>query len=165
MLLLRQKSGLENVRLCTAGYLGARDEKWFERLRQRIENSPLCDGFEFLGTVDRAGKITMLDSIDLFSVPTAYPEAKGIYIQEALARGVPVVQPSHGSFPELIQQTGGGVLVPPGDAVALAEAIAELLRDPSRRQSLADAGRRAVEVNLTEDRMAARMLGMYQALL
>ena len=48
---------------------------------------------------------------------------------EAWSRGVPVVQPAHGSFPELIEQTGGGVLVPPGDADALARAIADLLRD------------------------------------
>ena len=53
---------------------------------------------------------------------------------EAMARGVPVVQPAHGSFPELLGLTGGGVLVPPGDASALAYGIAELLRDEPRRR-------------------------------
>jgi glycosyltransferase involved in cell wall biosynthesis len=84
---------------------------------------------------------------------------------EALARGVPVVQPEHGSFPELVAQTGGGVLVPPGDPQALADALADLLRDPVRRLQLAESGRRAVESNLTEEQMANRMLGVYQSLL
>lgn len=165
MLLLRQKPGFENTRLIAAGYLGARDKKWFEALQQRITATSLRDAFTFLGEVDRAAKIKMLDSIDLLSVPTAYPEAKGIYIHEALARGVPVVQPAHGSFPELIKKSGGGVLVPPGDPAALAEAIAGLLSDSTRRSELSKAGRAWAQASLTEDLMAARMLELYQALL
>jgi glycosyltransferase involved in cell wall biosynthesis len=48
-------------------------------------------------------------------VPTSYREPKGLYVLEALANGVPVVQPKHGSFPELIEATGGGLLVNPED--------------------------------------------------
>jgi glycosyltransferase involved in cell wall biosynthesis len=105
--------------------------------------------------VDRAGKIEMLDSIDVFSVPTTYPEAKGIYVLEALSRGVPVVLPEHGSFPELIEQTGGGVLVPPKDPLALAEALAELLLNPNRRTELGRAGREAVRAGFTKEKMAS----------
>lgn len=165
MRLVQQMPGLENVKVIGAGYFGARDQKWFNSLKQLFDGTPLKDSFQFLGEVDRAEKIRMLDSIDVFSVPTSYPEAKGIYIIEALARGVPVVQPAHGSFPELINQTGGGVLVPPDDPTALAEAIAGLLRDPARREQLSRAGRAAVEASLTEDQMADRILGVYQALL
>jgi glycosyltransferase involved in cell wall biosynthesis len=165
MLLLRQKAEFASARLLVAGYLGARDRKWFEELNRRIEGTVLRGAFTYLGEVDRFEKIEMLDSIDVLSVPTVYPEAKGIYVLEALARGVPVVQPAHGSFPELISQTGGGVLVPPGDAQALASAIAELLGDPRRRLELGQAGRAAVELNLTEEQMANRMLAVYQALL
>ena len=50
-------------------------------------------------------------TIDVLSVPTTYREPKGLYVLEALANGVPVVQPRHGSFPELIEATGGGLLV------------------------------------------------------
>ena len=55
-----------------------------------------------------------LHGIDVLSVPTTYREPKGLYVLEALANGVPVVQPSHGSFPELIEVTGGGILVAAG---------------------------------------------------
>jgi glycosyltransferase involved in cell wall biosynthesis len=165
MILLRQKPEFANVRLLAAGYLGARDQRWFDHLSRRVESTCLKGAFTYVGEIDRAGKIDMLDSIDVLSVPTAYPEAKGIYVLEALARGVPVVQPAHGSFPELIAQTGGGVLVAPGDPAALAQAIAELLADPPRRQQLGRAGRAAVESNMTEEQMARNMLAVYQALL
>ena len=128
--ILHKMPGMQDVRVKAAGFLGGKDHKYFNALKKRIAASGLDRSFEYLGEVDRAAKQAMLDSIDVFSVPTAYPEAKGIYILEALARGVPVVQPGHGSFPELVEQTGGGIIVPPGDAQALAYALADLLRDP-----------------------------------
>ena len=160
-ILLRRLPQMEHARLKIAGYLGPRDEKWFAALKKRVADAGLSQTVEYLGEVDRDGKLALLDSIDVFSVPTAYPEAKGIYVLEALARGVPVVQPAHGSFPELIQRTGGGVLVPPGNAQALAEALADLLRSPQRRAELAQNGRAAVESTFTDDQMAAKMVEVY----
>ena len=84
-----------------------------------LVGTPLEKSVKFLGEVGREQKLTMLDSIDVFTVPTDYPEAKGVYVLESLARGVPVVQPNHGSFPELIRLTRGGVLTPPGDDFSL----------------------------------------------
>ena len=162
-LLLRKSPGMERARLKVAGYLGARDEGWFKSIKERVAAAGLSGAVDWLGEVDREAKLALLDSIDVFSVPTVYPESKGIYVLEALARGVPVVQPAHGSFPELIEMTGGGVLVPPGDAPALAEALARLLTDSPRRQFLGDSGRKAVESTFTEEHMAANMLKVFEA--
>ena len=155
---------MRDVEVKVAGYLGDRDQKWFANLQQRINNSGLAKSFTYLGEVDLDAKLQMLDSLDVFTVPTAYPEAKGIYVLEAMARGVPVVQPAHGSFPELIEQTGGGMLVPPGDARALAEAIVGLLRDRARCQA-GCAGKAAVESSFTEDNMASNMLDVFRSVL
>ncbi|HWE96569.1 MAG TPA: glycosyltransferase family 4 protein [Tepidisphaeraceae bacterium] len=162
MEILGKLPGMENARLKVAGYLGGRDHKWFDALRKRISTNGLYESVEYLGEVDRAAKLRMLDDIDVFTVPTAYPEAKGVYVLEALARGVPVVQPAHGSFPELLDQTGGGILVPPGDAKALAHALADLLRDPNRRRQLGEAGRSATHSLFTEDQMARNMLKVFE---
>ena len=81
----------------------------------------VADRIRFLGEVDRSGKQKFLNSIDILSVPTIYEEPKGLYALEALAHGVPIVQPRHGSFPEMIEATGGGLLVEPHSAAALAE--------------------------------------------
>ncbi len=118
----------------------------------------------FLGEVSREEKFAMLDSIDVLTVPTVYPESKGVYILEAFARGVPVVQPNHGSFPELIQMTNGGLLTAPGDADALAAALAELLRDPARRAEMGRRGRAAVESTFTDTQMAEKMLRVFKSL-
>jgi glycosyltransferase involved in cell wall biosynthesis len=163
MLLLHEMPGMGNVRLRAAGYVGQRDAPFYDDLRRRVASSRLNGRAEFLGEVTREQKLDLLDGSDVFSAPTAYAEAKGIFVLEALARGVPVVQPAHGAFPELIERTGGGVLVPPNDARALAESLADLVRDPARRKRLGEAGREAVRSSFTEDHMAEKMLDVYQA--
>ena len=97
----------------------------------------------------------------MFSVPALYGEAFGLYVIEALAAGVPVVQPRTAAFPELIEATGGGVLCEPGDPQALAEAIEELLLDPARARALGEAGRRAVFEKFSAEAMARDMVQAY----
>ena len=162
-LLLRQKPEMAQTRLRIAGYVGARERDLVTQQQQRIAEAKLSESVDWIGEVDQAAKIAMLDSIDVFTVPTAYPEAKGIYLLEALARGVPVVQPAHGSFPELIDQTGGGLLVPPGDAQALADALAELISNPARRAELGSRGHEAVQTRFTDEIMAQQMITVCEA--
>src|SRR5438876_33858 len=82
-----------------------------------------------------------LQGLSAFSVPATYGESFGLYVIEALAAGVPVVQPNHAAFPELIEATGGGVLCEPDDPHALAAALAELLRDPAAARAIGARGR------------------------
>jgi glycosyltransferase involved in cell wall biosynthesis len=165
MLLLWKMPGMSHVRLRVAGYLGKGYRKFYDAQQARVRIAGKLEQCEFRGEVDRDAKKALLDGCDVFSVPTEYVESKGISILEAWARGVPVVQPSHGSFPELIEKSGGaGVLVPPGDARALAEAIAELLRDEERRRAMGRLGREAVAAHFTDDRMADGMLGVFESL-
>jgi len=164
-LILRKNPLMSQTRLRIAGYIGGRDRDWVTGLQQRVIDAGLNEFVDWLGEVDQAGKIAMLDSIDVFTVPTAYPEAKGIYLLEAMARGVPVVQPAHGSFPELIEQTQGGILVPPGDPRALAAALIDLLSDQQIRADLGKRGYDAVRERFTDDRMAQQMLEVCEAAL
>lgn len=156
MKLLRQMPGMSEAKLVAGGYLGAGDRRWFDELMRKAE------GVTYVGELDRRGKLELLDSIDVLSVPSVYAEAKGIYVLEAMARGVPVVQPAHGSFPELIKLTDGGLLTPPCDLPALASGLAELLRDPARRAQLGRAGHDAIRAGFTNDHMAAKMLDVYR---
>jgi len=159
---LHRLPGMAHVQLRAAGYLGLAHRAWYDALRKRIAREGLAHAFTYVGEVDLPGKLAFLDSIDVLSVPTPYAEPKGIYVLEALARGVPVVQPDHGAFPELISMTNAGLLVSPGDPQALADALATLLTDPARRSQLALRGRDAVAVAFTDDHMAAKMLQVYQ---
>ena len=81
-----------------------------------------------------------LSQVDVFSMPAPYKEPKGLSVLEAMAAGVPVVQPAHGAFPEMVLRTGGGVLVAPDDAEALAEGIWQLWQDRGLRARLGHRG-------------------------
>ena len=79
----------------------------------------------------------------------------GLFGVVALACGVPVVQPRHAAFPELLDATGGGLLVEPNDAEALAAGLEALLLDPARATALGQAGRAAVERKFSLDHLVA----------
>ena len=161
MLVLKQKPGFEKTRLKAAGYLGKANAKWYAELERRIKASPLAADYTYLGEVDRTRKLQLLDTVDVLAVPTAYPEPKGLYVLESLARGTPVVLPHHGSFPELVEQTGGGDTHPPGDAQALSDALAGMLSDAAKRRRHGSSGRDAVRENFLDTHMARKMLDVF----
>lgn len=140
---LRLHAEHPEVRLRVGGYLGPQHRRYYEGIVHRL--AAVGSAYESIGSPSRLEeKRAFYRSIDVLSVPTEFLEPKGLYILEALANGVPVVQPAHGAFPELIETTGGGLLVPPKDAVALADGLARMKRDAVLRAALAQAGRRAV---------------------
>jgi glycosyltransferase involved in cell wall biosynthesis len=165
MLVLWQMPGMSDVRLKVAGYLGKRDLAFYEQEQARIRAAGKLAQCEFGGEVTRDGKLALIDGCDVFSTPTEYVESKGIPVLEAWSRGVPVVQPAHGSFPELIEKSGGaGLLAAPGDAKALADGMAKLLRDRGKRDEMGRLGRAAVAAHFTDERMAENMLAVYESL-
>lgn len=153
--------GPGRVRLAAAGYLAERDRRYLQEQEERLAGWGLADSFEYLGEVDRAGKIRFLQSLDVLSVPTTYREPKGLFVLEALANGVPVVLPRHGAFPELVEATGGGVLVEPNAPDALAEGLKALLLDPARRRELGRRGREAVHRRFGDRQAAQGLLAVY----
>jgi glycosyltransferase involved in cell wall biosynthesis len=131
---LRSFADLNHARLHIAGWLGEHQRDYAESQFARLRAAGA--DWQYAGSVNRAEKIQFLNDLDVLSVPTTYREPKGLYVLEALATGVPVVVPDHGAFPELIESTGGGRLVPAGDIDALAQKLAELLRDDLLRRQL-----------------------------
>ena len=159
-LLLRQRDRVKDLRLHVGGSLGPSDEPFVNALRARLQAAGVSAHVEFHPNLDRPAKLAFLRSLTLFSVPALYGEAFGLYLIEAIAAGVPVVQPRHAAFPEILEATGGGVLCEPGDPGALATSIEELLLDPARARALGEAGRRAVAREYSVGRMAERMLAL-----
>jgi glycosyltransferase involved in cell wall biosynthesis len=146
-----------NTRLRAAGYLGSRDRAYFEKICESARD--LGSAFEYVGSPQtHEQKVEFLKTLDVLSVPTVYREPKGLYVLEALANGVPVVQPRHGAFPEMLEATGGGLLVEPGDPEDLARALEELMKDPTGRMQLAHGGRAVVRSQYDDATMARRTL-------
>ena len=128
-----------DVKLIAGGYLGSRDAEYFDRVTRAAED--LGDSFEYIGSpADQSMKARFLRGLDVLSVPAPYKEPKGIYILEALACGVPVVQPAHGAYPEMLASTQGGLLFEPENVDDLAEKLISLIVDSAKRTELATLG-------------------------
>ena len=102
----------------------------------------LGDRVRFAGW--RYGPADMPDvfrALSVLALPSKEPEPFGLVLLEAMACGVPVVATDHGGPSEICVAGETGLLVPPGDSGALAEALSSLLRDPARAEALGRAGR------------------------
>ena len=161
-IILKKRNTIPGLRLRCAGSMTAGDARYVESLRAKLAAAGCAGDVEFLPNVSREEKVRFLRSLDVFSVPATASEAFGLYVIEALAAGVPVVQPRAWAFPEIVG-TSGGVLFDPGKtpeaaAAALADALEEILRDPARARALGAAGREAARENYSLRGMAASFI-------
>jgi glycosyltransferase involved in cell wall biosynthesis len=159
---LRQEPGALPARLYISGWLGGNNRGYLEEQKVRLRRAGLEDEATHVESPDHASKVRFMQSIDVLSVPTTYREPKGLYVLEALANGVPVVQPRHGSFPELIEATGGGVLVEPDNPANLAQVLRRLLDDPTEREKLGQRGKQAVFERFHARAMAEATLAVFR---
>lgn len=162
---LKQRGSMRDARLEIAGWLGENNRAYAEAEFEKLREAGLGDSFNYAGSIDRQAKIDFLRRIDVLSVPTTYREPKGLFVLEALAAGVPVVLPSHGAFPELIEATGGGELVPADDPLALANELEKLLTDADARSKLAKAGSTVVHSRYNAEAMARQTLEVLRELM
>jgi glycosyltransferase involved in cell wall biosynthesis len=160
--LLRKQSDLPTARLEAAGYLGPEYKGYLRAIERRIKKSGLGEEFSYRGVLSRQEKIRFLQSLNVLSVPGSYAEPKGLYLLEAMACGVPVVQPRQGAFPEILEKTGGGILVEPGDAKSLAAGILSLWENPARAEDLGRRGHQGVRAHFGVQQEARRALEVFQ---
>ncbi|ASJ03243.1 glycosyl transferase [Thermococcus profundus] len=114
-------------------------------LKARAKFLNIEDRVRFMGYVPNELLPKLYASADVFVLPSTTAEAFGIVILEAMASAVPVVTTTVGGIPEVVGESGSGILVPPGDEFALAEAILKLLHDKELAGKFGEAGRKAVE--------------------
>jgi len=162
---LRARPGLGPSRLLAAGYLAPEHQAYLDDVRTKMKDWGLAGQFEYRGELDRPGKIRFLQSLDVMSVPATYAEPKGIFLLEAMANGVPVVQPRRGAFPEIIERTGGGLIVDADDGEALADGLLTIWTDPERAAALGEAGAAGVREHYTVGRMAEEAESVYRSVM
>lgn len=106
----------------------------------------------------------LLAAASVFAMPSL-SEGFGVAVLEAMAMGKPVVAANVGGLPESVVQDETGLLVPPGDADALAEALIALLRDPARARAMGRAGLARARAQFDRPRAIERMLALYEEML
>ena len=149
------------ARLEAAGYMGAEHRAYLDGIERQMREWGLGGEFAYRGTLDREGKIRFLQSIDVISVPGHYADPKGLYALEAMACGVPFVQPDHGAFREMCEATNGGLLVTPGDRSGHAAAFNRLATERELLARLSDNAYSGVRRHYTVASMAARAIAAY----
>jgi glycosyltransferase involved in cell wall biosynthesis len=142
-----------------AGYIAPEQRAYLDGIEKQLREW----GLEFLYhcALDRTQKIAYLERLDVLSTPTVYADPKGLFVLEAMAAGVPVVQPDHGAFPEIIRKTGGGILVEPENSQSLADGLLSVLRDRDLRRDLARHAHAGVRAHYRVDEMARRTADIF----
>jgi glycosyltransferase involved in cell wall biosynthesis len=158
---LKKNERLEKAKLRITGGKMSDDGKFLNKIRQQLDACGLIGDVEFLSDFDSRTKSAFLQTLSVLSVPERQPVAYGLYVLEALAAGVPVVQPSSGVFPELLEMTGGGVLCEPNNASALAAAIGKLLNEPDYARKLGRQGRNAIFEKFDIEQTAEQIVRIY----
>jgi glycosyltransferase involved in cell wall biosynthesis len=147
----------QRLTLHVAGWLGDTNRDYLAEQERKIDQAGLRDRYQYHGSPDLAHKVRFLKSLDLFSVPTDYEDPKGLFVLEALAAGVPVIQPQHGAFCELLESTGGGKTYDPASLDSLCDSIRTLRDDHDLRRELGQTGRQHVLEHHSITRAAEQM--------
>jgi len=154
---LKKERSIRDLHLIAAGTATPSDKPFIEQQRERLAREGLERDAEFHTNVSREEKIAFLSRMSVFSVPATYGESFGLYLLEAMAAGVPVVQPRSGAFPEIVEATGGGVVVDGDSPRHLGAAVDDLLSNPDKAGDLGRRGREAVFRMFGSDRMARQV--------
>ncbi|HVN59603.1 MAG TPA: glycosyltransferase family 4 protein [Bacteroidales bacterium] len=161
---LKKERGMEDLTLNVCGGYTSDDKQFINQQIGKIKKEGFRSFIRIFPGFHGRGKYEFFDSIDVMSVPVRKYDGYGLYILEANASGIPVVQPATGAFPEIIGTTKGGILYSVDDVDTLASNLYELLTDSSRAVSLGSAGRSMVESKLNNTIMAANMHSVYSSL-
>jgi glycosyltransferase involved in cell wall biosynthesis len=136
------------------------DQGWVEQLQREATALGVSDHFHLVGR--RRDVIDFLRACDVFIFPSLY-EGLGIALIEAMAAGCACVASSAGPIPEVVSDGRDGILVPPGDAGAIATAVCQLLDDESLRTRLGTAAAKTAFSRFQPQKSAAALTRIYES--
>jgi glycosyltransferase involved in cell wall biosynthesis len=163
--ILRQSGDLPDGRFEVAGYMAPEHKPYLAEIEAKLRKANLGGEFHYRGVLDRAEKIAFLRQLDVLSIPATYDEPKGVSLLEAMACGVPLVQPRRGGFTEIVEKTSSGLLIKPDDPESLAEGIRDIYRNQELAAEFGANGFRGVREHYTAAHMADKLLDAYQSVL
>jgi glycosyltransferase involved in cell wall biosynthesis len=159
--ILKRDSQFDDVELHITGGSTGDDRKFIKSQKRKIQKEGLSGEVKYYGDFEEEGLREFFREVSLLSVPVRKGEAFGIYLLEAMASGIPIVQPALGAFPEIVELSEGGITYGPNTPEALAGALKELLMDPQRMDELSKKGRAGVEQQFHVEGQVKRMLEIY----
>lgn len=163
-LLLKKEARFSDVKLQVTGGSTGEDTHFIKKLKKEIASAGLSNHVHFWQEFEGEHRKLFWEQVQLISVPVHNGEAFGIYLTEAMASGIPVVQPALGAFPEIVGQAGGGVIYQPNTPEALSKAWANLFDQPAKIEQLSNEARASVETHFDINRQAEKLIGIYECI-
>lgn len=158
---LKRRDRVPHFKLRVGGGCGPGDEPYVEELKNKMRKAKCLKDAEFHPNLSRGDKLAFFRQLTVFCTPAMYGESFGLYLIEALAAGIPAVQPNVAAFPEIFETIGGGELCE-GNPVALADAIMPFLRDPNTAREYGERVRTSTHNHFGIELMAERMMAVYE---
>jgi glycosyltransferase involved in cell wall biosynthesis len=162
---LKENPQFSTLKLKATGGMTGDDTKFINKQIRKLKEKNILGDFEIVHDFYQPGLTEFFKSITVLSVPVLKGEAFGLYQIEALASGVPLVQPALGAFPEIIEATGGGVVYPENTADTLAQKLSEVLLNTDKLKAMSLAGRKSVEKEFNSVIQSRKMINIYNTLI
>ncbi|MFB6271908.1 MAG: glycosyltransferase [Salinibacter sp.] len=140
-------------------------ETYRRRIVELAREHGLWDSGRLVHLGFREDVLALIAAADAFVLPSLYGEGLPLVILEAMAVEVPIVSTRVEGVPEAIEHEWSGLLVPPDDPSALAEAVARLLADPAWARALGERARERVAASFTAEAMVRRVERVYDSVL
>ena len=155
---LKVSGDYPGLKLSIAGTLPSENRCFLDEQKNKIYNSGFTDEVKIKTNLSRPEKISFLKELSVFCVPARFPEAFGLYVIDAMAAGVPVVLPDHGSFPEIIEETKGGLLYEKSEPRGIFNGLNDMLRNMGQAEEYGEQGRLAVHKKYSNEQLAKELV-------
>lgn len=161
-ILLRQNAAYTSVKLKITGGKTGDDLNFIKEQKRKISKAGLTNDVFWVDEFEGEERQKFFDSVRLISVPVLHGEAFGLYQLEAMASGIPMVQPALGAFPEVINTSGGGIIYSPNEPERLSDALCSLILDDEKLSKLSADSLSGVKQHFDIHSQAKKMVGVYE---
>ncbi|MBT3208698.1 MAG: glycosyltransferase family 4 protein [Bacteroidetes bacterium] len=162
---LKQTSNFSDAKLKITGGKTADDDGFIKKQIRKLEKHKIENDIEFIEYTETKHLDIFFNTLSILSVPVIDGEAFGLYQLEALASGIPIVQPNLGAFKEIVEETKAGAVYSPNNSLALCKKWIEILSDENQLKTMSENGVKAISGKYNTIELAKKISAIYDSII